>query len=570
MRSAEASNPVAPTHEVTAAGLTVACRTAVRDASRPAMESLVGDHVAERLVRGDAELWGAAAADEAAMRLGWLELPRSSRELLPRLRELTEAARTAHLDHVVLSGMGGSSLAPEVITASRGCALTVLDSTDPQQVESSIADRLERTLLVVASKSGNTIETDSHRRAYEQAFTAAGIDPAERIVVITDPDSPLAELAEEHGYSLVLADPNVGGRYSALSAFGLVPAALAGVDVAALLDEAQALMPTLEAAPADNPALTLGALLGGWSGHNKLLLAGNEATGLGDWIEQLIAESTGKNGTGILPVVVPATAPAGVAPAPDTHAVRIAVTEPGTEPATEPATGAAQLDPLVDTVVTGPLGAQFLAWEFATALAGHLLGIDPFDQPNVAESKNNTKALLAGPDEGGDTTTQPHTVEGPIEVYVADTPVAQPLAAATDVATVLRGLVESIPEDGYLAVLAYLDRTADTRVTELREMLARETTRPVTFGWGPRYLHSTGQYHKGGPRNGVFLQLTGDASRDLSIPEQTYTFATLQRAQARGDLEALTRRDRPAVRLHLRDRRAGLAALVEALQRSAT
>ncbi|MDS1268753.1 glucose-6-phosphate isomerase [Lipingzhangella sp. LS1_29] len=561
--SGEASAPPAATSTVSAGGLTVSARSAVHNAARAALESLVEDRVAPRLTERDSELWGPDAAAEAAVRLDWLRLPRTSRELLPRLSELAANTRDAGLDHVVLSGMGGSSLAPEVIAASRGCELTVLDTTDPQQVHSCLADRLERTVLVVASKSGTTIETDSHRRAYEQAFREAGIDPADRIVAVTDPGSPLAELAQERGYSLVLADPNVGGRYSALSAFGLVPAALAGVDVAALLDEAEALMASLSAPPEENPALILGALLGGWWGHDKLLVTGSASTGLGDWIEQLVAESTGKDGTGLLPVVVPETSVPGVAPAPDAHALRVE---------TAATAGASETTALVDTTVTGPLGAQFLAWEYATAVAGRLLGIDPFNQPNVTESKDNTKALLAAPEDEntGTPASKPHLVAGPVEVYLGDSPASRELAVHEDLPDLLRALLATVPEDGYLAVLAYLDRDVDTRATEIRTLLARGTTRPVTFGWGPRYLHSTGQYHKGGPRSGAFLQITGEAPQDVAIPDRPYTFARLQRAQAQGDLEALTRRDRPTVRLHLRDRAEGVARVVDALRRVAS
>ncbi|MFC7721715.1 hypothetical protein [Nonomuraea recticatena] len=272
--------------------------------------------------------------------------------------------------------MGGSSLAPEVICNTADVALTVLDTTDPDQVRRALDDRLDRTVVVVSSKSGSTVETDSHRRIYEQAFRSAGIDPAERIVVVTDPGSPLEQAAVEAGYTIFLADPNVGGRYSALSAFGLVPSALAGAEVEQLLDDAAEVLPSL-ALNEGNPGLALGAALGGaaLAGRDKLILEDQltEINGLPDWIEQLVAESTGKQGKGILPVV--AAEPTG---ARDELVVAI-----------ESDDG--------DVRVDGPLGAQFMVWEYATALAGLVLGVNPFDQPDVAESKDNTTRVLDGP-----------------------------------------------------------------------------------------------------------------------------------------------------------------------------
>jgi glucose-6-phosphate isomerase len=416
----------------------------------------------------------------------------------------------------------------------------VLDTTDPGQVRAALGSDLERTVVVVSSKSGGTVETDSHRRAARAAFEAAGIDPSQRIVVVTDPGSPLEQTAKDEGTrATILADPDVGGRYSALTAFGLVPAALAGVDVAALLDEAAAIEPTLGGAEG-NPSLALGAVLGGAAvaGRDKLVIAddGSGITGFGDWAEQLVAESTGKLGKGILPVVVESVSAPGTAPASDVHLVVI-----GGEP---PAEG---------SCVAGPLGGQFLAWEYATAVAGRSLRINPFDQPNVQESKDNTKAILEGDRSPQGT---PAFVEGAIEVYGDVT--------STGVAGALEELLAAVPERGYLAVMAYLDRLVDARAHELRALLAARLAHPVTFGWAPRFLHSTGQFHKGGPQVGVFLQITGVVEQDLDVPGRDYTFGELQAAQAMGDLGALTSRGRPALRLHLTDRAAGLQALLAA------
>ncbi|MGI5156753.1 glucose-6-phosphate isomerase [Microbispora sp. CA-102843] len=524
------------------------------DAVKAVEDKLVAEGVPAALAAGDSTLWGPQAQSEAAIRLGWLGLPQASRELLPEIAKLVERARAEGLDHVVLAGMGGSSLAPEVICATEDVPLTVLDTTDPHQVRRALADRLDRTIVVVASKSGGTIETDSHRRVYEQAFRDAGIDPAERIVVVTDPGSPLERTAIEAGYPVVLADPNVGGRYSALTAFGLVPSALAGADVAKLLDDAAAVAPLL-AQDEGNPGLELGALLGARAlhGRDKLILrdAPSDITGLPDWIEQLIAESTGKEGKGILPVVG-----AEAAEADDQFLVTIG--------------------PESGTAVDGPLGAQFLVWEYATAIAGRVLGINPFDQPNVAESKENTTRILQEAGDGPLPTGTPMLTDGPVEVY-GDLP-----GDLKNLADVLTWLLRAIPERGYLAIMAYLDREAafdaavvgeasfeemtetwaSADVATLRALLDYRTDHAITFGWGPRFLHSTGQYHKGGPASGVFLQITGAVTDDVEVPGKPYTLGRLQLAQALGDLGALTSRGRPAVRLHLTDRVAGVRHLL--------
>lgn len=524
------------------------------DAVAAVRDKLVAEGVPAALAAGDPALWGPQAQPEAAIRLGWLGLPNTSRELLPEIAKLVERARAAGLDHVVLAGMGGSSLAPEVICATEDVPLTVLDTTDPHQVRRALADRLDRTVVVVASKSGGTVETDSHRRVYEQAFRDAGIDPAERIVVVTDPGSPLERAANEAGYPVVLADPNVGGRYSALTAFGLVPSALAGADVAKLLDDAAAVAPLL-AQDEGNPGLDLGALLGAQAlrGRDKLILrdAMSDITGLPDWIEQLIAESTGKEGKGVLPVV-------------------------GAEAAEADDQFLVSIGPDSGTTVDGPLGAQFLVWEYATAVVGRVLGINPFDQPNVAESKENTTRILEEAGDGPLPTGTPMLTDGPVEVY-GDVP-----GDLKNLADVLTWLLRSIPERGYLAIMAYLDREAafdaavvgeasfeemtetwaGADVATLRALLDYRTDHAVTFGWGPRFLHSTGQYHKGGPSAGVFLQVTGAVTDDIEVPGKPYTLGRLQLAQALGDLGALTSRGRPAVRLHLTDRVAGVRHLL--------
>jgi glucose-6-phosphate isomerase len=536
---------------VSGGGVTVSVDGASLAAARDAaLSDAVDNDVAGSIAGKDATIWGPEASAEASVRLGWLDVVRVSRPLVAEIELLRDELRGEGVDRVVLAGMGGSSLAPEVVTRTYGVELTVLDTTDPGQVAAALVD-LDRTMLVASSKSGGTIETDSHRRTFEQAFRDAGIDPARRIVVVTDPDSPFEKIAREASYRVFLADPDVGGRYSALTAFGLVPSGLAGVPVGELLDQAAAVEATLSRSDG-NPALALGAALGGYGvgGHDKVVIATGDSPsnaqrieGFGDWAEQLIAESTGKNGRGLLPVVVEGIDAPGFGDAADVHRVVI-----GTTP------------PQPGTAVDGPLGAQFLAWEFATAVAGRALRIDPFDQPNVQESKDNTKAVLEKAGDGPLPEGDPAFTQGAIEVHAA----SALLGGARTVVDALTALLAAVPDQGYLAVMAYLDRLRDADAAQLRAELAKRTDRPVTFGWAPRFLHSTGQYHKGGPQVGAFLQVTGAHETDLAVPGQPFTFGRLQLAQALGDLQALESRERPVMRLHLTERVAGLRQLLDA------
>lgn len=507
-------------------------------------ERLTADDVPSRLAAADASLWGPDAEAEAARRLGWLRLATTSRSLLPQLTDLGAALREDGIDRVVLAGMGGSSLAPEVICAAAGVPLVALDTTDPGQVSAALVD-LDRTVVVVSSKSGGTIETDSHLRVFRSAFDAAGLDTRRHIVVVTDPGSPLEAKATDLGVRAIFrADSDVGGRYSALTAFGLVPSALAGVDVDALLDQAERVTRSL--AEVDSPGVLLGAALGAGAsgGRDKLVLldADSGIPGFGDWAEQLVAESTGKQGRGLLPVVVDSSDAPGIAGA-DRQLVVLGADAP----------------PPAGVAVRGPLGALFLIWEYATAIVGRLLAIDPFDQPNVQESKDNTNTLLAEAGDGPLPETAPAFRDGAVEVY-GD----RWLGSAGTVAEALAALLATVPEHGYVAVMAYLDRLHDRDATRLRDLLADKTPAAVTFGWGPRFLHSTGQYHKGGPAGGVFLQLTGEPERDLAIPGQPFDFGRLQRAQSLGDAKALAQRGRPVLRLHLRKRAAGLTEVLTA------
>ncbi len=553
----------------------VAATGEAAEAVRRHVPGLVEESFASRLFAQDATLWGPDAQDEAGKRLSWVGLGRTSRPLVGEIAALRDELRSAGVDHVVLAGMGGSSLAPEVICATAGCPLTVLDSSDPDYVRAALHDRLERTVVVVSSKSGSTVETDSQRRAFTQAFRDAGLDPAQRVVVVTDPGSPLEQSAREAGQRVVLADPDVGGRYSALTAFGLVPSGLAGVDVGALLDDAESVTDLLAEDAEGNPALVLGAALAGTdprgtgARRDKIALAedGTAIRGFADWAEQLVAESTGKHGTGLLPVVVEGPqSPELQDAASDVLPVHLVAAggepadsdTPTTTDAGEARTGDAGGDVPASVSVGGSLGAMMLLWEAATAVAGRLLGINPFDQPDVESAKKAARGLL----EGSPDTTAPDFVDGGIEVR--GTPGL--LDGVSDLPGAVAALLARLdPDTGYLAVMAYLDRAEQGDLAQVRAALARRTHRPTTFGWGPRFLHSTGQYHKGGPATGVYLQVTGAPTGDLDVPGQAFTFGRLIAAQAAGDAQVLADHGRPVLRLHLTDRAAGVRRLLEVL-----
>jgi len=484
-----------------------------------------------RLTNKDATLWGEAAAMEAANRLNWIDLPHSSRELLPELDALH--ARFRNFTRVVLCGMGGSSLAPEVIASTFGKELFVLDSTDPNYVSSALVGDLTTTVIIVSSKSGSTIETASQLALFEEQLSLADLPASNHIVIVTDPGSPLDIESRSKGYSVVNADPQVGGRFSALTAFGLVPSAILGIDVSVLLDHAADALKALNESSIAVDLAYLIAYYAGQSGNGQYCAFSDTDSGmigLADWIEQLIAESTGKDGVGRLPVVTESIASPVAG-----DALTISFSGPG------------------EVVVLAELGEHFLLWEWVTALVGQTLGINPFDQPNVTEAKLNTAALLADW-KSTPPVLAPNFVDGSVHIFASESTVQEALLA----------VIDHVSDDGYISIMAYLDRKADEELAQLRAILAAKSGRPVTFGWGPRFLHSTGQFHKGGPQNGVFLQITGDNNRDIKIPGQNFSFGTLIQAQALGDGKTLSERKRLVVRLHLTNREDGISDILSA------
>jgi transaldolase / glucose-6-phosphate isomerase len=506
------------------------------------------EDVARRIWRKDDTLWGPAGQAEVANRLGWLTVTEQMREQLGDLQAFAEAVRDEGVKDVVLLGMGGSSLAPEVIRRSFGeqggwPRLHVLDSTDAGAVRSvQDAIDLDHALFLVSTKSGGTIETLS---LFKHFWSLRSDGSA--FVAITDPGSGLEKLAGEHGFRRTfLNDPDIGGRYSALSYFGLVPAALMGADVAGLLHAASVAEENCQSFESGD--VSSGLWLGlGWG---ELALAGRDKLtyvidpplqSFGLWVEQLIAESTGKQGKGILPV---ADEPVG---APEVYGNDRTFLHLRHGDAPDEATDAkvaalrAADHPVIVRNIGGPddLGRIFFFAEFAIATAGWVLEINPFDQPNVQEAKDATSRVLA---EGGED---------------------QPDATDDD----LRELLGGLGAPHYLAIMGYVEPSADfdAAVSELRQVVRDATKSATTFGYGPRFLHSTGQLHKGGPPTGRFLQLIHDSAPDVEIPGADYGFTRLKHAQAIGDLETLRAHDLPAARVTLDgdDPAAALRALTE-------
>ncbi len=503
--------------------------------------------------------------------LGWLEVPQAMRDQIDQVVAFADEVCDAGFQHVVLMGMGGSSLCSEVLRTAFGDQpgrprLVVLDSTVPATVE-RIGSTIDpaRSLFLVASKSGTTTEPLAFQHYFEgRVRQLRGDGFGDQFVAITDPGTALEADATSKGYWRIFRNPSdIGGRYSALSLFGLVPAALMGVDVVTFLDRAIAMSARCrpDSAPEDNPGLELAALIGGHArqGRDKLtLVTSTSLSALGLWIEQLIAESTGKRGRGVLPVAGESLGePAQYGDDRVFVAVRTA-----SEPSTDLGPLRSALHPVAELVLADPLdlGAEFFRWEIATALIGQALGINPFDQPNVQESKDNTKAILQEFRNAGRMADPEPLVTWDGIGLTAEPPLQEPIRRAVGggsgrdaFVAALKVLADVVKPDDYVAITQFFDETS-TREQALQEArLAFRDIRGVatTTGYGPRFLHSTGQLHKGGPDTGVFLQLVAEDGPDLEIPEFGYGFRTLARAQALGDFRSLVSRGRRAVRIDL-------------------
>lgn len=523
-----------------------------------------------RLWAQDPGLWQADTATQAkiANRLGWLPLATTMAQHVPDLRAFAREVHAGGCTDVVLLGMGGSSLCSEVLhtvvgRASGAPRFHMLDSVDPGAVRAvEQAVDLRRTLFLVASKSGTTLEPLSLYHYYRQRLLAAGVErPGAHFVAITDPGTPLVGLAEAEGFRRVFLNPaDVGGRYSALSLFGLVPAALLGIDPDDLLAWARAMAHLCgpDRPSHENPGLRLGAALGlaAQAGRDKITLVVDPALAdFGLWLEQLLAESTGKSGTGLIPI-------AGEAPGDpavygqDRLFVHITLRGQGHHAARIAALRAAGHPVLhIDLPEPAAIGAEFLRWEIATAAAGAVLGINPFDEPNVQEAKDAAKAVLAELAASGQLpVAAPRFVQAGVALHYGEATAAHINPEPENLVDALSIALHTLQPGDYVAFLCYtpLDGTTQRRLNEVRERLRRLREVATMFGFGPRYLHSTGQLHKGGPASGLFIQLTADHSHDdLAIPGASYSFGQLELAQALGDMAALDAHGRRALRLHL-------------------
>ena len=488
-----------------------------------------------KVAQKDIFTWGTAASAEAAIRLNWIDLPESSLLLKPAISEVL--AHFAMRKRLILCGMGGSSLAPEVLAKTFNKEIFIVDSTDPHYLKSAMAPGLSDSLVIVSSKSGSTLETSSQRTFFEEALKAAGLSPQDHMLFVTDPGSPLDIQVREAGFTVINADPNVGGRFSALSAFGVVPAALAGIDVWKILSDAAEAKRDFLAD--DQTIIDVAYLLSEVAGQYIATTdEGSGFPGLSDWLEQLVAESTGKDGRGRLPIVCEDL-------------------EAASKSKAFILTFAQSSGAVADLSVVAPLGAHFIFWEWVTALIGVTLEIDPFNQPNVTEAKEQTSALLSEWKTSNGVEVPRLTADstdGDIEIFGGGLSLKQALLQ----------VIESTSTDGYIAIMAYLDRGADSKLAELREIISTKAGRPVTFGWGPRFLHSTGQFHKAGQPNGSFLQITGDFEIDYEIAGNDFGFATLITAQALGDGRALMQRKYPLLRLNCLNRKAGINQILAA------
>lgn len=540
-------------------------------------DRLLKDRTVSRIWARDISAWsagpGSADARSISTRLGWLDVATTMAPELERVARLAEAARQERVQAVYLLGMGGSSLCAEVLRAVYGVAdgypeLFVLDTTDEETITAA-AERMdpERTMFIVASKSGGTVEVASLERYFRARVSGAVQSrPGRQFVAITDPGTALQQLATSNGYREVFLNPaDIGGRFSALSLFGLVPAGLIGASPDDLLAAGDAMAQGCQQENHANAGLELGAFIGAASqgGRDKLTLAlPPSLSSLGLWIEQLLAESTGKHGKGALPVV---DEPLGRPDEYGSDRAFVAISTDRDEP------DASRLDALEEagfpvlrlSTRIDALGAEFFRWEFATAVAGAALGINPFDEPNVAEAKEKTKALLAA------FTSEGRLPEPRFTAGSSDVGISAPMFTGQSPEALIKTALVSLAPGDYVAFLSYLPALAavESAIGVIRQAVRDRYKVATTLGVGPRYLHSTGQYHKGGPNTTLAFVITGDDKTSTNIPDAGYSFSVLKRAQALGDVEALAAHGRRVVRIHVK---AGPEEAGAALERTFT
>jgi len=558
---------------------TLALPLELRDAMRYALAEAEEVDLIERIWTKDASLWKSEPAQQKIINnsLGWLTVPRQMVAAAEELRTFADTVRVSQqFRHVMVCGMGGSSLCPEVLRQTFGRQedfpeLLVLDSTDPDTIN-NFAHQIDvqHCLFIIASKSGTTTEPIVFHKFWYDRLAQTGASAGDSFVAVTDPGTQMVKAAQaDHFRKIFLNQPDIGGRYSALSYFGMAPAALMGLDVAELLKRAVAVSELCGAdSPIDeNPAVLLGATMAecALAGRDKLTIVTDEKlASLGLWIEQLIAESTGKEGKGIIPIAGESLG------APESYGddrlfVSVSVQGADDNPqlkALEEAGHPVVYRRLNDVY---DLGAEFFIWELATAFAGWRLGINPFDQPNVQESKDATKALLEKYKSDGKLPEQAASAsDGQLTAYAG----SEASASSSTLAEVLRAHCATIKSGDYVALLAYLEETPETEAAlqNIRLVVRDATKAATTMGYGPRFLHSTGQLHKGGPDSGVFIQITAPDKVDFPIPGEPYTFSVLKDAQALGDFQSLIKHGRRALRVDLgSDALAGLKKLQQVL-----
>ncbi|HEV2827220.1 MAG TPA: hypothetical protein VGW76_06410 [Pyrinomonadaceae bacterium] len=537
--------------------------------------------VIERIWSKDSSLWKPEPSHQKiiANSLGWLTVPGEMIEVAEELKTFAESISASGFRYVMICGMGGSSLCPEVLRQTFGRQkdfpeLLVLDSTDPDAINNFKRQiDIGRCLFVIASKSGTTTEPIAFHRYWYKEVAQLHDSPGNAFVTITDPGSQMAETAAAEGFRrIVLNQPDIGGRYSALSYFGMVPAALMGLDVGRLLRQAQSMAERCRATANENAAAILGTVMAecALAGRDKLTIVTDETlSALGLWVEQLVAESTGKEGKGIIPVV---GEPLGSASVYNNDRVFVSVSVGTVSEATNAKLKMLEAagHPVVYRNLTDiyDLGAEFFVWEMATAFAGWRLSINPFDQPNVQESKDATKSLLESFKREGKLAEQEALAsDGQLTIYASDNNAAP--AAAVSIREALRAHLAKIKRGDYVALLAYVEETPETEAAlqTIRTIIRDATGCATTVGYGPRFLHSTGQLHKGGPDSGVFIQITAPDKVDFQVPGEEYTFSVLKDAQALGDFQSLQSHGRRAIRVDLgSDVLSGFASVSEIIR----
>ena len=529
----------------------------------------------------DASLW--TNTDEAKW-LGWLDIVDAQLADLAALQSFAAEVKDAGFTQILLLGMGGSSLCPEVLKLTFGHIegfpeLHVLDSTDPAQVKTFEQKvDLAQTLFIVASKSGSTLEPNIFNQYfYQRVVETVGADEAgNHFVAITDPGSKMQQVAErDHFRRIFFGWANIGGRYSALSNFGMIPAAAMGLDTALLLASAKEMVEACKA-DVDNPGLTLGAILGTAANHGRdklTIIASPGIHDLGAWMEQLVAESTGKEGRAIIPVDRESIANVNVYGADRVFAYVRLTSAPDAEQDAQVAAFEAAGQPVIRIEVKDSydVGQQFFCWEIATAIAGAIIGINPFNQPDVEASKIETKKLTSEYEERGSLPAETPIFTGDgVKLFTDENNAARLAGSEPTLAGYLQTFVNQIGAGDYFALLGYIEMNDahEAALQSLRHAIRDSKKVATCLGFGPRFLHSTGQAYKGGPNSGVFLQITCDDANDLPVPGQTFTFGIVKAAQARGDFQVLSDRGRRALRVHLgADVAAGLKTLQTAIEK---